>query len=152
MTGLFGRRNFRKFTIPVTRSYYSCTSTVPNHTVLTQPTRRSLMRSIEAVWMISANVSICWSPNIDLSMENTRSAAAELGVNAKMICAAKLEHGVTGRRNFSQICRGGARNKDERNERNILTLGRKSTFAPSQPPPRMAPPPRAGRPPRRRAA
>ena len=43
---------------------------------------------------------------------------------------AKLEHGVTGRRNFSQICRGGARNKDERNERNILTLGRKSTFAP----------------------
>ena len=44
---------------------------------------------------------------------------------------AKLEHGVTGRRNFSQICRGGARNKEERNETNILTLGRKSTFAPS---------------------
>ena len=32
--------------------------------------------------------------------------------------------------NFSQICRGETRNKAERNERNILTLGRKSTFAP----------------------
>ena len=53
---------------------------------------------------------------------------------------AKLEHGVTGRRNFSQICRGGARNKEERNEGNILTLGRKSTFAPTQAAPLGAPP------------
>ena len=145
MTGLFGRRNFRKFTIPVTRSYYSYTSTVPNHTVLTQPTRRSLMRSIKAVWMISANVSICWSPNIDLSMENTRSAAAELGVNAKMICVTR-KGAKLGRRNFSQICRGGARNKDERNERNILRLGRKSRFAPRSELPRSSDFPVGGRP------
>ena len=30
--------------------------------------------------MMSPRVSICWSPNIDLSNEKTRSAAAEFGV------------------------------------------------------------------------
>ena len=75
-------------------------------------------------------------PSVDLERHGP-SALIDCGKGAKILidCGSGvtqrlLEHGVTGRRNFSQICRGGARNKDERNERNILTLGRKSTFAP----------------------
>jgi hypothetical protein len=42
---------------------------------------------------MSASVSICWSPNITLSLEKTRSAAAELGVKANTICAASAHGG-----------------------------------------------------------
>ena len=38
-----------------------------------------------AVWMMSASAPSCWSPNMALSKEKTRSAAAELGVKAKTI-------------------------------------------------------------------
>jgi hypothetical protein len=48
-----------------------------------------------AVWMMSAKVSICWSPNIAFSIEKTRSAAAEFGVKAKTICAASAHAGVS---------------------------------------------------------
>ena len=36
------------------------------------------INSMSATWMISASADICWSPNINLSREKTRSAAAEL--------------------------------------------------------------------------
>ena len=91
-----------------------------------------LMRSISAVWMMSASVSICWSPNIALSIENTSYPR--------------------NRRNFSQIFRGGVRNLAEIFERNIPTFGTKSVFTPITttspgPPPRSAiigSPPRRG--------
>jgi hypothetical protein len=37
---------------------------------------------------LSARADICVSPNINLSIEKTRSAAAELGVNEPTICIA----------------------------------------------------------------
>ena len=43
---------------------------------------------MSAVWMMSASAPSCWSPNMALSKEKTRSAAAELGVKAKTVCAA----------------------------------------------------------------
>ena len=46
-----------------------------------------------AAWMMSASVTICRSPNMYLSIENTRSAAAEFGVNAKTIWAAPAHAG-----------------------------------------------------------
>ena len=38
--------------------------------------------------MMSASAPSCWSPNMALSKEKTRSAAAELGVKAKTYSAA----------------------------------------------------------------
>ena len=135
MTGLFGRRNFRKFTIPVTRSYYSYTSTVPNHTVLTQPTWRSLMTADRCPASASprrCTITAARACRLKQGTAGPQGAWSNMGAPCFLTRkGAKLEHGVTERRNFSQICRGGARNKDERNERNILTLGRKSTFVPS---------------------
>ena len=40
---------------------------------------------MSAAWMMSASADICWSPNINLSSENTHSAAAEFGEKAKTI-------------------------------------------------------------------
>ena len=41
---------------------------------------------MSADWIMSASADICVSPNISLSREKTRSAAAELGVNDPTIC------------------------------------------------------------------
>ena len=100
LTGLAEARNFEKFTVLLlgvtAQSTHSPQQSVPRPlsslccatpTPAAQPTVRLLIRNISAVWMMSASVSICWSPNMALSMEKTRSAAAELGVKAKTICA-----------------------------------------------------------------
>ena len=42
---------------------------------------------------MSASADICVSPNINLSIEKTRSAAAELGVNEPTICMASAHVG-----------------------------------------------------------
>ena len=72
--------------------------TCPKHTSgssfpFTQPTLRPLHLSMSAVWTMSISANICTSPNISLSLENTRSAAAELGVNAPTICIASAQVG-----------------------------------------------------------
>ena len=43
---------------------------------------------MSAAWIMSASTDICVSPNMSLSIEKTRSAAAELGVNEPTICIA----------------------------------------------------------------
>ena len=43
--------------------------------------------------IMSARADICASPNIGLSIEKTRSAAAELGVNEPTICIASAHVG-----------------------------------------------------------
>ena len=48
---------------------------------------RPLYLSMNAAWIMSMSALICVSPNICLSIENTRSAAAELGVREPTICA-----------------------------------------------------------------
>ena len=49
--------------------------------ICAQPTLRPLYLSMSAAWIMSTSELICMSPNICFSIENTRSAAAELGVN-----------------------------------------------------------------------
>ena len=58
-----------------------------------QPTLRPLYLSWRALWIMSARDDICRSPNISLRSENTRSAAAELGVKEPTICMASAHVG-----------------------------------------------------------
>ena len=70
---------------------------------------------MSADWIMSASADICVSPNINLSSEKTRSAAAELGVNeptaeraadraAPMGCSQSESEG-----NLSKICLSNAK-------------------------------------------
>ena len=139
MTGLFGRRNFRKFTIPVTRSYHEyCSQSYCAHSAHAALVDTVSVRDWDCVCLGSASprrrtITAARACRLKQGTAGPHGAWSNMGTPCFLTRkGAKLEHGVTGRINFSQICRGGARNKDERNERNILTLGRKSTFAPTR--------------------
>ena len=57
------------------------------------PTVRLLYLSMSAAWIMSASADVCRSPNISLSSEKTRLAAAELGVKEPTICIASAHVG-----------------------------------------------------------